>query len=400
MQRVAEVNNLAFFIVDEAHCISTWGKYFRQEYAQLGQLKQKFPVPFVALTGTASKMTIEVIRSQLLLDKPSIIKLSTRRSNLLYKVIEKPDCKATDFMINYLVEHHSGECGIVYCGTRDLSTKMAFHLKEKGVKSSYYHAGMDQTEKVANSKLWFDGIAKIMCCTSAFGMGIDKNDVRFVAHLSMLQSPEDLIQESGRAGRDGEPASCLVFYRFGDRSLHLQHISKVDNQAVQEEEINLLNKVTTMLADKVHSRQQLFALYFEEDEGEPCGICDNCQQTSVARDDQQDVSEITKDAINCLSQMLVLKPRVKASELVSTLIGSKAKDVTENRFNTCLLYGKGKLKFKTSKKLSRFIEFLIQQDIFRENFKSIKEGQYIVYLTCEKVYDILEGKRQVYYKQE
>ena len=171
-----------------------------------------------------------------------------------------------------------------------------------------------------------------MCCKSAFGMGIDKKDVRFVSHLSMPQSPEDLIQESGRARRDGEPASCLVFYRFGDRSLHLQHILKVENQAVQEEEINLLDKITTTLADKVHCRQQLFALYSEEGEGEPCDICDNCQLTAVAREDQQDVSEITKDAINCLSQMLVLKPRAKAS-VVSTLIVSKAKDVTENCFN-------------------------------------------------------------------
>ena len=171
---------------------------------------------------------------------------------------------------------------------------------------------MDQTEKVANSILWFDGIAKIMYCPSAFGMGNDKKDVRFVAHLSMPQSPDNLIQESGRARADGEPAGCLVFYRFGGRSLHvhLQHISKVGNQEVQDTEINLLNKVTTMLANKVHCRQQRFALYFEEDEGEPCGICDNCQQTVVARDDQQDVSEITKDTINCLSQMLVLKPRV------------------------------------------------------------------------------------------
>ena len=109
--------------MDEAHCISTSGKYFRQEYAQFGQLKQKIPVPFAALTGTASKMTIEAIRSQLLLDKPSIIKLSTIRSNLLYKVIDKPDSKATDIIISYPVEHHSGECGIVYCSTRDLSTK-------------------------------------------------------------------------------------------------------------------------------------------------------------------------------------------------------------------------------------------------------------------------------------
>eukprot|EP00112_Aurelia_sp_Birch-Aquarium-sp1_P019997 Seg5055.2 transcript_id=Seg5055.2/GoldUCD/mRNA.D3Y31 product="ATP-dependent DNA helicase Q5" protein_id=Seg5055.2/GoldUCD/D3Y31 len=239
---------LNYVIIDEAHCIDAWGNYFRPEYGQLGKHKDLLSVPVAALTGTASKMTIEIIRSQLHMKDTSIVRLPCHRNNLTYTILKKPESKLHYFVASYLACHHSNDCGIIYCGTQASATQMAFALKEQNLSVTFYHAGMEVYEKLANSNLWFEGSANIVCRTSAFGMAIDKQNVRFVIHLAIPSSPDELLQESGRAGRDGEPASCTIFFRFADRSLHLRHIARTDNPSVQEEALRLLNSLCCIQA--------------------------------------------------------------------------------------------------------------------------------------------------------
>ena len=176
----------------------------------------------------------------------------------------------------------------------------------------------------------------------------------------------------------------------------MQHISKVENPAVQAENFMLLNNVTAMLSNRVTCRQQLFAKYFQEEEGEPCELCDNCQESSVPTTSFRDLTESTKELITCLNQMVLIKPRIKLSELVMTYIGSKAKDVIDSKFNMCALYGKGKAQFKTAKQLSKFVEHLIYEEDLSENFRSLGESSYIVYITCDhQASEIFEGKRSI-----
>ena len=398
LRKLNDSKRLNFIIVDEAHCINSWGRHFRKAYGQLGQLKDLFGVPFAALTGTASKVTLEIIKHQLHLPDPTYVKLSCRRSNLCYKIVPKPDTgNAKEFAITYVTQHHSGECGIIYCGTQTRSTEMAFLISQKGLTATYYHADLEVEDKKANAKLWLDGNVDIMCCTSAFGMGIDKKDVRFVMHLSMPPSPEDLLQESGRAGRDGELAKCTVLYSFSDRSVHLQRISKIESTAVQDDEIRLLNEITSMLSNRLTCRQQLFSKYFEQDEKEPCELCDNCQRVTLPTQQETDMTIEAQELITCLQQMMLLKPKVKLGDLVMTYIGSRAKEILDSQFNSCGLYGKGKNKFKTARKLTKFVEHLIYQNVFKENFQSIREGRYIVYLTSDKAFEVMSGVKKVTY---
>ena len=202
LKKLNESGRLNYIVIDEAHCINSWGRHFREAYGNLGQLKDLFCVPFAALTGTASKVTLEIIRHQLHFPNPTVIKLSCRRSNLMYKIIQKPASKSKEFAVSYVSEHHPNECGIIYCETQTRSVEMTFLLSQKGLSANYYHAGLDVDDKLTNSQSLLDGTVKIMCCTSALGMGIDKKDVRFVLHLVMPPSHEDLLQESGRAGQE------------------------------------------------------------------------------------------------------------------------------------------------------------------------------------------------------
>lgn len=398
LENINTAGMLNYIIIDEAHCIDSWGNDFRPEYGQLGKLKDLLSVPVAALTGTASKMTIEIIRSQLHMKDTSIVRLPCRRNNLTYTILKKPESKVHDFVASYVARHHSNECGIIYCGTQASATQMAFALKEQDLSVTFYHAGMEVSEKLANSNLWFEGSANIVCCTSAFGMGIDKQNVRFVIHLAIPSSPDELLQESGRAGRDGEPASCTIFFRFADRSLHLRHIARTDNPSVQEEALRLLNSLCCMLSDKATCRQQLFSNYFDNEPGAKCETCDICQKTAIPTNNATDLTEETKDLVSCLQQMMLLKPKIKTSELVMTFMGSKAKDVLDNKFNSCEKYGKGSKRFKTARKLTQFLEYLINQNILKENFQAIKDSQYSINITMEGAFEVVSGRQKVFYQ--
>ena len=196
---IASNNQLAGFVIDEAHCIELWGNDFLPEYNQLGKLKQ-FKVP-ICLTGTATKHTISVITKVLGMTDYSLIKLPCLRDNLKFEIRDKDDRNSFEQIIEIIGNNFDGQSGIVYCATQDETSQLAFLLRQSNISSTYYHAGKDPDDKVKNSSLFMDGRVDVIAATIAFGMGIDKKDIRFVIHHSIPSSFEDLVQLSGRAGR-------------------------------------------------------------------------------------------------------------------------------------------------------------------------------------------------------
>ena len=273
---ISRENRLSLFIIDEAHCISTWGKEFRPAYLQLGTLRT-YNVPIVALTGTATTETLDAIKETLQMDKPKVVKMPCRRENLIYSIVGK-DNKAKEQVSKIIEDDFADACGIVYCGTQADTVEMAFILKEHVVTATYYHAGMEGGQRMLNASLWLENKVKVICCTDAFGMGIDKKDVRFVIHLTLPSSLEDYVQESGRGGRDGQRCDCILLFRFGDRLFHLKNISRLSSEQLRNEKYVLLNAITSFCMEHSICRMQLIAKYFSEMQGDECKVCDVCQK--------------------------------------------------------------------------------------------------------------------------
>ena len=319
---------LNMFVIDEAHCVDTWGKDFRPAYQQLGILR-KFNLPFVALTGTANKQILETIIAGLQMPNPDIVRLPCRRDNLCFSVVAKKEAKAKDQVAQIVSSDFDGLCGIVYCARQADTVEMAFVLKEKGISATFYHAGMEGGERIRNANLWLEDKVNVMCWTNAFAMGIDKKCLRFVIHLTLPSSLEDYIQESGRGGRDGENCNCLLLFRFGDRAFHLRNIAALSSP---ENKLPLLNSITNFGMQTSDCRQQFIAKYFEEELGDSCAVCDICQKENIVS--PKDLTDHARNVIQCLSQLSTLQPRIKLADLAMTYMGSKAKDIVKQSFHT------------------------------------------------------------------
>jgi ATP-dependent DNA helicase RecQ len=269
-----EAGQLSMFAIDEAHCVSQWGHDFRPEYTALKILHERFPdVPRIALTATADSLTREEIVKQLdLTDAPQYIS-SFDRPNIRYAVDEKRDGR--NQLLKFIKENHAGDAGIVYCLSRKKVVETAKFLSDNGITALPYHAGLDSNtrQKHQDRFLREDGI--VMTATIAFGMGIDKPDVRFVAHLDMPKNIEGFYQETGRAGRDGEPANAWMLYGLQDVVLQRNMLEGGD--ANERHKQVLRGKLDALLAmcESTHCRRQQLLAYFDED-SQPCGNCDNC----------------------------------------------------------------------------------------------------------------------------
>ena len=310
-----EAGKLALFAIDEAHCVSQWGHDFRPEYLQLSALHQRYPnIPRIALTATADPATRQEILLRLGLGEARVFLSSFDRPNIRYTVVEKDNAKRQ--LLAFLAAH-KGQAGIVYCLSRKKVEETAVWLSEQGYPALPYHAGLPAAERAANQRRFLREDGLVMCATIAFGMGIDKPDVRFVAHLDLPKSIEAYYQETGRAGRDGEPSEAWMAY--GMQDVALQHARIAESGADEGQKILESQRLTALLAycEAPRCRRQVLLDYFGE-ERQPCGNCDVCSEPP-------DLWDGTQAAQKALSVIYRTGMRFGVSHLIDLLRG-KATD--------------------------------------------------------------------------
>jgi ATP-dependent DNA helicase RecQ len=265
---------ISLFAIDEAHCISEWGHDFRPEYRNLNKLRTKFPnIPIIALTATATEKVREDIVKQLALPQPNIFISSFNRQNLSYEVLPKKDSFKT---ILSLLASYPNESVIIYCFSRKDTESIADKLNQHGYNTGVYHAGLTADKRRENQERFIRDDIHIMVATIAFGMGIDKPDVRLVIHHSLPKSVEGYYQETGRAGRDGLPARCVLFFSLADKFKHQFFIGRISDEAEKQQVQENLNQVLTY-GNLRYCRRKFLLRYFNEDYQEGnCSNCDKC----------------------------------------------------------------------------------------------------------------------------
>jgi ATP-dependent DNA helicase RecQ len=333
--------NLALIAIDEAHCVSQWGHEFRRDYMRLGELRDHFPqTPMLALTATADERTRIDIAKQLHLKKDSATFISSfDRPNIRYQIHEREE--ELSQLDNFIREHHYQQCGIVYCLSRKKVERIADELVALGYRALPYHAGMSSEARQRTQTAFNQEESIVIVATIAFGMGIDRPDVRYVAHLDLPKSVESYYQETGRAGRDGAPASAWMVYGLQDVMKLSQMLETTD--ADQSYKKRARSKLDSMLAlcEMVNCRRQFLLSYFgEQGTSCDCNNCDNCLQPAERVD-------ATEDAKKILSTIYRTGEFFGAGHIVDVLRGSKSEKVIARNHHQLSVYGIGKKRPKT-----------------------------------------------------
>ncbi len=365
--------------IDEAHCISEWGHDFRPEYRRIKDLRQHFPhAVFLAVTATATKRVRQDIIVNLALKNPRELVASFNRDNLFYEVI--PKARATDQTIDY-INKFKDQSGIIYCFSRKQVDSLTEELKYFGFKALPYHAGLPDDVRHKNQELFIRDDVPIMVATIAFGMGINKPNVRFVIHYDLPKNIESYYQETGRAGRDGLPSQCLLLFSAGDASKIKYFIDQKEDEAQKRVAQNHLNTIMAYAQSRQCRRIPLINYFGENYTIENCGQCDNCVKPAEA------TVNLTVQAIKFMQCVSETDERFGALHVINVLRGSEAEKVLNYNHQHCKTFGAG--RDWSVKQWQHFVGQLLSENLLA------KSDDYGVLSLSKGSYEILSGKRSV-----
>ena len=380
--------NLSAFVIDEAHCVSEWGHDFRPEYRQLAMLRQRFPtVPVWAFTATATERVRTDIAQQLVLRNTALHVASFNRANLFYAV--QPKNKRT--YDELLGRARAGGAGIVYCLSRKRVDELAASLQADGIRALPYHAGLDADERRRNQDAFIRDDAQVIVATIAFGMGINKPDVRWVVHHDLPRTLESYYQESGRAGRDGDPATCVLYFGSADirtaEFLIQQKIDPASGEPLEDEQRVARQQLRQVLnyAESTECRRAIQLRYFGEAFSPPCDGCDNCKNPRAL----QDWSVAAQQFLSCIARLAQRRERYGVAHIIDILRGSESQRLIDRGHQSLSVYGIGKgLELEEWRHLARN---LVHQGLVTET-----QDGYPVLVLNQDSWTILRGERKVH----
>jgi ATP-dependent DNA helicase RecQ len=391
LRRLSIDPGISAFVIDEAHCVSEWGHDFRPEYRQLSTLRGRYPqIPLLAFTATATARVRVDIEAQLALRDPARHLSSFNRPNLFYRV--RPKSKGT--YAELLAQARAGGAGIVYCLSRRRVEELASQLQGDGIAALAYHAGLDAAVRRDNQEAFIRDDAQVMVATIAFGMGINKPDVRWVSHYDLPRSLEGYYQESGRAGRDGDPAQCTLYFGLADiRTAEFLIQQKVDpdtGAALEDEQRIARQQLRQVLsyAESTECRRAIQLRYFDETFQGPCGACDNCCEPRT----QRDCTMESKQLLSCIARLAQRNERFGAAHIIDILRGSRSERIVSRGHDTLSVYGIGS-KWRVQE-WRELIRALLHQGLVAET-----QDGYPVLLLQAASWEVLRDQRTVQISQ-
>jgi ATP-dependent DNA helicase RecQ len=387
LRRLSAAPGINAFVIDEAHCVSEWGHDFRPEYRQLSALRRRHPqVPVLAFTATATSRVRTDIIAQLALRDPAVHLTSFNRPNLFYRV--RPKAKRS--YDELLAQARGGGAGIVYCLSRRRVDELTSQLHSDGIRVRPYHAGLEAQTRRGNQEAFIRDDVQVIVATIAFGMGINKPDVRWVIHYDLPKSLESYYQESGRAGRDGDPARCTLYFGAADiRTAEFLIQQKIDphtGAALESEQRIARQQLRQVLnyAESADCRRAIQLHYFDEVFAGPCGACDNCCEPRVT----QDHSVEARQFLSCVARLGQRGERFGAAYIIEILRGARTQRLFDRGHDSLSVYGIG--KHRSAEEWRSLARSLMHQRLIEQT-----QDGYSVLSLNESSWQVLRGERTV-----